>query len=473
MPFTGPDLCAATACDIVDSLRAGTVSSAELVEAALARIGAVEPAVNAVVTPCPDRARAAAAAWDGGDPEDPGWLGGLPIGVKDLTPVAGVRTTYGTAGYADHVPTETDPLIARLERRGGIVVGKTNTPELGAGANTFNAVFGRTRNPWNTTRNAAGSSGGAAVSLATGETWLSHGSDHGGSLRTPAAYCRVVGLRPSPGVAGGGAPDLSFQREGAQGPMARTVADCALFLDAMAGFDPVWPFSHPAPPTPYRDATRAPRPPRIAFAPDLGGFAPVEPAVGEVLASAMAAVADAGARVEETCPDLAGLDTTYQTLRGLSFGAGPGRAPADIQAHFKQTIVDNIALGRALTIEQVFDAQRTRATLYHTMRAFLADHDVLACPVVGCLPGPVEEEYPQTVAGHPMADYTTWLRFAYLATVTGLPAMSVPAGFAANGMPVGIQLIGPPRGEATLLAAGQYLETVLGLDLSPIDPITP
>ncbi|MGB0505952.1 MAG: amidase, partial [Pikeienuella sp.] len=226
--FTGPELCALEAHEVVTLLRNKEIEPKDLLDAAFDRLETVEPAINAMPTLCKDRAYAAAKTLDQTEANHAGWLAGLPIGIKDLTPVAGVRTTFGTKGLSDFVPEENEPLVDQLENRGAIVVGKTNTPEFGAGGNTFNDVFGITRNPWDTTLNAAGSSGGAAASLATGEVWLSHGSDHGGSLRTPAAFCGVVGLRPSPGMFGGGGLQNGFMIEGAQGPMARSVRDCAL-----------------------------------------------------------------------------------------------------------------------------------------------------------------------------------------------------------------------------------------------------
>ncbi|MWD26402.1 amidase [Aquicoccus sp. SCR17] len=467
--FTGPDLCALPAREVVDLLHRREVSPAELVAASAGRMEAVEDRVNAVVTRCPERAEAAAAGIDRDS-----LLGGLPIAIKDLTAVAGVRTTLGTPGLSDWIPEASDPLVARLEARGGLVMGKTNTPEMGAGGNTFNAVFGMTRNPWDLSRNAGGSSGGAAVSLATGEVWLSHGSDLAGSLRTPAGYCSVVGLRPSPGVAGGGPAQLGFSTEGVQGPMARDVADCALFLDAMAGFDPVWPLSYPAPDTPYRETVaRAEGRLRIAFAPDLGGFAPVEPEVAAVLSRAMQAVARDGHRVEEDCPDLPDLDRTYRTLRAMHWAALPGRMPEAVQAQFKPTLMDNVEQGRPgrMSVEDVYDAQRGRSLLYDRMAAFLARHEVLAFPVTGAAPGPVEAEFPDTVAGEPVSDYLDWLRFSFLATTTGLPALSMPAGFTEAGLPVGLQLVGPPRGEAQLLRAARLIEQALALPAGPFDPM--
>ena len=470
--YSGPDICRLSACTIADMLRRREVSPVELVESSLTRIADVDRQVNAVVTIADDRARAAAGSWDGGDPDDPGWLGGLPIGVKDLTQVAGVRTTWGTKGLADFVAPENDPLVDTLERRGAIVIGKTNTPEMGAGANTFNEVFGTTRNPYDTAKNAGGSSGGAAVSLATGEVWLSHGSDLAGSLRTPAAFCGVVGLRPSPGRCGG-PRDAGFNVEGLSGPMARTVEDTALFLDAMSGYNAAWPISFPAPRTPFRAAVRARGAvPRIAWAPTLGDFAPCEPAVREALAAALRAAEGQGAVVEENCPELATLERTYVVLRAMNWAVGPGRLGVEVQKHYKRTLAENIQMGRDLSIDDVYDAQVNRTVIYHAMREFLGRYDVLACPVVGLPPGPVEEEYPTIVDGQPVSSYVDWLKFSFLATVTGLPALSLPVGCTADGMPVGLQLIGPPRGEARLLQVAAFIEAVVGWDTTPIDPRT-
>ncbi|WP_461384558.1 amidase, partial [Devosia indica] len=307
---------------------------------------------------------------------------------------------------------------------------------------------------------------------ATGEVWLSHGSDLAGSLRTPAGYCGVVGLRPSPGRAGGGAASLAFSTEGVQGPMGRSVRDCALFLDTMAGFDPRQPLSLDAPSTPFQQAVIEAGPNvTIAYAPTLNGFAPVEREIDTVLRGALEKVAGAGGFVEEACPDLPALYETYITLRAMAWAALPGRLPDAIQKHYKRTLSENIALGRALTAEQIYDAQRNRSVLYDHTARFLERFDVLACPVVGLEPGLVEKEYPAEVDGKPVTDYVDWLRFSFLATTTALPAISVPAGFTKSGMPVGIQLIGPPRGEAKLLAVARAVEDAVQFGHAPIDPI--
>lgn len=469
--FTGPELCRLEAVDAIQLLRKGEVSPVEFLDAAYARINAVGPQINATPTQCRQRAYDAARAIRKDDSGHAGWLAGLPIGIKDLTPVAGVRTTFGTRGLADFVPEESDPLVERLEARGGIVAGKTNTPEFGAGGNTFNDVFGATRNPWNTTLNAGGSSGGAAASLAAGETWLSHGSDHGGSLRTPASFCGIVGLRPSPGMCGGGTKDNGFMIEGVQGPMARSVRDCALFLDAMAGFEPRFPISYHAPAEPFQAAVeRADGKLKIAFTPDLGGMSPVDREVEDHLRGTLRLLEANGARVDEACPDLSDLEQTYHVLRGMMWATMDLRMPEEITRHYKKTLAENTAYGRSLTMNDVALANLNRSAIYNRMAQLFDTYDVLACPTVGCLPHDQSEEWVREVGGQTLTGYLDWLRFAFLSTVTGLPAISVPAGIGTRGLPVGIQLIGKPRGEAALLAAARAVEMAVGGPLGPIDP---
>lgn len=496
--FSGPALCYLEAHAVVAMLRAGDISAAELLDASRARVEAVDDAVNAMPMRCFERAMRQLDAWRDGDnagantvtvtdtgtdtvtgtntvtaadKNAPGELHGLPVGIKDLNHVAGVPTTFGSYGLRDHVPARSEPLVERLEARGALIVGKTNTPEFGAGGNTFNAVYGMTRNPWDTRRNAGGSSGGSAAALATGQVWLAHGSDLAGSLRTPAAYCGVVGLRPSPGRAGGGPADLLFNIDGVQGPMARSVTDCALFLDALAGFDRRAPISLPPPRESFQAAVAEATPKlRVAFAPTLDGFAPVAATVERVLRHALMQLEAEGARVEEACPPLPDLDQTYRVLRAMVWAAGPGKAPDSVQRHYKDTLRDNIDFGRKLTVDDVYEMQRARSRLYAHAEEFLRDYDVLACPTVGLPPGPLEEEFPTAIDGEPLADYIEWLKFSYLATAAGLPALSLPVGFDGDGMPVGLQLIGQPRGEAALLAAARAVEITVGGPLAPIDP---
>ncbi len=457
--FTGPNLCALSAVTVRDLLKKGEISPLDLLDASQTRVGQTEPRQNAMVTRCFARARKRVRTDT--------LLGGIPVGIKDLTEVAGVRTTFGTLGYKDNIPASSDPLVDTIEAAGALVVGKTNTPEMGAGANTFNDVFGPTGNPHDLALNAGGSSGGAASGLATGQVWLSHGSDYGGSLRLPAAYCNVVGLRPSPGRAGGS--KQVFDTLGVQGPMARNVADCALFMDAMSGGMP-GPISYPAPPQSFLSAVeRAPQTVRIGYLPDLGGHAPVTPEVATCLNAALTQAQKSGCVVEEVSLDTTGLDPCFRALRALSFATVNMGLPEAVTRHFKPAIKGNAADAAALRANDLARAALTRAALYRATAALFSQFDILACPVVGLGPLLQTVEYPPEVAGVKSRDYISWLGFSNLATVTGLPALSLPVGRLKGGMPMGIQLIGPNRGEAVLLAAARTLERILGVDTTPVD----
>ncbi len=474
--FSGPELCSLEAHQVVRLLVKGEISADELVTASLSRLNQVEPKINAMPITCEQRARDSILNLGQQQQKNgshSGWLAGLPIGIKDLNDVKDVRTTFGNIALKDNVAEVSDPLVELLESRGATIIGKTNTPEFGAGGNTFNEVFGMTRNPWDISKNAGGSSGGAAASLASGEVWLSHGSDLAGSLRTPAAYCGVVGLRPSPGRVSAGRSPTAFLMEAVSGPMARTVQDAALFLDSMTAFNPRYPLSLEAPIDSFQRAViEADSKIRIAYSPDLNGFAPVENEIDTVLRQALLKTEGAGVKVEEDCPRIDHLNMTYKVLRGIYYGAVNGRMPEHIQAHFKQTLKKNVEFGQRLELDNIYDAYRNRTTLYHSMCDFLEIYDVLACPVVGLEPGLVKQEFPPSVDGEVVEDYIDWLRFSFLSTTTSLPSISIPVGFTNSYMPVGMQLIGPPRGEAKLLAAAKVIEDVLGsVKLTPIDPV--
>ncbi|NBT39487.1 MAG: amidase [Alphaproteobacteria bacterium] len=469
--YSGSEATSWTACEAVEKLMTGEVTPTELIDAAVTRIEQVDGAVNAVVTVCAERAKEKALHIKPRDPKDKaGYLAGLPLGIKDLTAVEGVRTTFGNMAYRDHVPTFSDPVVEKIEHRGGIILGKTNTPEFGAGANTFNEVFGMTRNPYDTRLNAGGSSGGAAVSLATGCLWLSHGTDLAGSLRTPASFNNVVGLRPTPGRCASLSP-ATFLVEGAAGPMARNIHDLALFLDAMTGTDDRIPLSLERPTRSFLDSCEdKTRQLKIAFSVDQGKFAPVESNIRDVLQHALGQISQGGHIVEDFCPELPSLYETYVTIRGIHYASIPASQPAHVQKYYKKTLADNVASGLALNPEQIFACQRQRTVLVRKMAEFFATFDLLAIPVTGIAPGPVEVEYPLFVDNQPQEDYVDWLRFSFLATTCGLPALSLPAGFTEDGLPVGIQLIGKPRGEAQLLHAGRMIEDILNIPSSPIDP---
>jgi amidase len=400
-----------------------------------------------------------------------GLLGGLPIAVKDLNAVAGVRCTQGSPIFADTVPDRSDIMVETLERRGAVVIGKSNTPEFGAGASTFNEVFGKTRNPWNVEKSVAGSSGGSAACVAAGQAWLATGSDLGGSLRTPASFNSVVGLRPSPGRVACGPTSLPFNTLSVEGPMARNAADCALFLDAMAGWHAEDPLSLATPAVPFLDAVREARPPaRVGFSPDLG-IVPVEREVKRICAEAAGQFAAMGAEIDDACPDFSDAIEVFQTLRAATFAAGMEPLLRDHRARLKPEVIWNIEKGLALTADEIGRAQRAQAKLYASVAAFFADHDLLLCPAAIVPPFDVDMRYVEEVEGHRFDNYVHWISITFAITLTSCPAVSAPAGFTEAGLPVGLQIIGPPRGEAAVLGAAALLEQATGIARRlPIDP---
>ena len=372
------DLIRLTATEAVARLRRGEISPLELIDAAADRIAAVDPAVNALPTLCLDRARDAAKRLDRSSEGEAGWLAGLPLSIKDLTDVAGVRTTYGSPIFRDHVPAMSHPLVKRIERKGGIVLAKSNTPEFGAGGSTFNEVFGRTRNPWNTALTCGGSTGGGAVSVATGEVWLAHGTDHGGSLRRPGTYCSVVGLRPSPGRVTRGTSNNLFSPLSVHGPMARNSPDLALFLDTMAGFCPTDPLTYDAPAVSYVDAVNGARPPkRVAWSPNYGGALSVDRETRDICEKAAYRFQDMGCIVEEFHPDLGALEDAFMVLRSQHFVVD---RELQLQAHrdlIKPDIIWNTEKGLAQTPSQLAWAERERAAFFRREHVAVADGALL------------------------------------------------------------------------------------------------
>jgi amidase len=467
-----------TAREAVRLLRAGEVSAVELVQAALARIEATDGAVNAIPTRCAERALAHARRLRGAQPaagREPAWLGGLPIVVKDLNDVEGVRTTYGSPLFADHVPDGSDAMVRTLEANGAVVIGKGNTPEFGHGANTFNEVFGKTRNPWNTAMTCGGSSGGSAVAVATGQAYLATGSDLGCSLRTPAAFCSVVGLRPSPGRVARSRLRLPFDDLWVQGPMARNVADAALMLDAMAGVHADDPLSLPEPCTPFATAAREPRAPRrVAYSRDMGGLTPVEAEVAEICAAAAARFQELGATVEEACPDLRDARAVFRVLRAKQLVGDLAPIVDANRERVRREVLWNVDLGKQMTAGEITDAERRRGELYQRAARFLGEFDLLVTPAAIVAPFDVDIRALDEVAGVKLDNYYEWYSIAYAVTLTSLPAIALPCGFTRAGLPVGLQIVGPPRGEARVLAAAAMMEQILGIaSRLPIDPMPP
>lgn len=470
------DLTNLTAREAVRLLRQREVSPLELIDSALARIAATDGAINALPTLCAERARAQARRLMDAAPAEagPGWLAGLPIAVKDLTEVAGVRTTFGSPLFADHIPTRSDILVETLEANGAITLAKSNTPEFGAGGNTFNEVFGETRNPWNTALSPGGSSGGAAAALAAGQVWLATGSDLGGSLRTPAAFCSVVGLRPSPGRIASGPRECPFGTLSVEGPMARNVGDVALMLDAMSGWHVDDPLALDRPSQPFLAAAEAPRlPRRIAFSVDLGGVTPVDRRVAAVCRAAVERLAGAGVDVEETSPDFAGAPRTFQVLRAIGFVASFGALYERQKDKLKPDIIWNIERGLALAPAEIGAAERDRGALFHRLVQFFNDYDLLLCPTTAVPPFDVQTRWVREIEGVVLDNYMAWLYITAVLTLTACPVLSLPCGFTDQGLPVGLQLVAPPRGEAALLSAAAAIEEILGVARAvPIDPRT-
>jgi amidase len=461
-----------TACAVVGKLKSGEVTPLDLLDVLESRIADVDGKVNALPTLCFDRARSHARALMQKKPaSERGPLAGLPIPIKDLIHVKGVLNTQGSPIYRDHISAHSDIVVEHLEQNGGVVYAKSNTPEFGAGANTFNEVFGATLNPWDLSRSAAGSSGGGAVALATGMAWLAHGTDMGGSLRNPASFCGVVGLRPSIGRVAH-TPTFKIDRNlTVHGPMARNVEDLALLLDAMSGEHPADPLSLPALSTSFLSAARSGNAPkRIAYSPDLG-ITPVDPEVAAITRKAAARFAEAGAVVEEAHPDLREAHECFQVLRAFDFAITKAALLRSKRDLLKPEVIWNIEQGLKLSVEQLERAEAQRVAMAARTIEFFKTYDLLLTPATIVAPFPIENRYVAECAGHSFDNYVEWLAIVYAITLVCCPALSLPCGFTSSGLPVGLQMVAAPRGEAQLLAGARVLEDILGLrGTTPIDP---
>ena len=462
--MTDADLCFTPATKLAPMIRRGAVSPLEVVQAVLARLERVNPRLNAYCTVAAEQALEAARTATTAARRRSARLGplhGVPVSIKDLTPTKGIRTTWGSKIYEHHVPDEDALVVARLKAAGAIVVGKTNTPEFGAGANTFNAVFGVTRNPWNPALTPGGSTGGGAVALATGLGPLAQGTDLGGSLRLPASFCGVVGFRTSPGLVPVHPAPLAWDPWSVTGPMARTVADTALMLSVIAGADARAPISYAVNPRAFLDAVRRPgvRGLRVAWGGDLGVTA-VDDEVRAVTRGAADAFRRLGARVEEAHPDFSGLRDIVLASRGASMVARHEDRLAKWRDAMQENLVKNIEQGLALTPSQIGRAERLRTELWERVRVFQERYDLILTPTAAVLPFPVEwRSGPKEINGRPMPTYIDWAMLTYAFTVVGLPAISVPAGFTKSGLPVGLQIVGRWRDEAGVLRAAAAFES--------------
>ncbi|WP_134742220.1 amidase [Nocardioides sp. 503] len=450
-----------TAREMAAAVRARRISARELLDLHLQRIGSRNYELNAIVSLDVERARAGAAAADqhlaSGIPVGP--LHGLPFAVKDTHAVAGWRTTYGSPLYADHVPDTDDLIVERIRRAGVVLLGRTNVPEFAAGSHTFNTVFGTTLNPVDTSRSAGGSSGGAAAALASGMVPLADGSDMGGSLRNPASFCGVVGLRPSLGRVPEWPLYNQWESTSVGGPMARDVGDVALLLSVLAGPDPRAPLALGDPGSTFAPPVSGTlQGLRVAWSRDLGGAFEVDHDVAAVVEEAGRLMVRSGARVFGDHPDLSGADETFRTLRAWHFQARFGELLARNPTSFKQSLADNIRAGESLTGADVATAYTRRTELAERMRVFFTRYDVLVLPVSQVPPFPADQEYPTSINGVEMESYLDWMRSAYFVTVTGCPAISVPAGLTPDGLPVGVQIVAPHGAERRLLEVAAAFE---------------
>jgi len=455
------DLCYASAKQLARLIRARKVSATEVMRAFVAQIERVNPKVNAIVTFLPEQALKEAKALDRRKSHAP--LAGLPIAYKDLVPTKGIRTTFGSLIYKDNVPEEDALIVERLKAAGAITLGKTNTPEFGAGSNTFNKVFGATRNPYDLSRTSGGSSGGAGAAVACGMLPFADGSDLAASLRNPGNYCNVVGFRPTPGRVPTWPAANAWDTQPVIGPIARTVEDAAFLLSAMAGPDRRAPVSISEPGTLFsRPLKRDFKNVRVAWTRDFGGL-PVEPSVTTVLEKQRKVFESLGCIVEEACPDFSGATEAFETLRAISYAQRFAPLLKTHRAQLKDTVVWNIEQGLALDGAKVARAESLRTELYHRMRRFLEIYEFLLAPVNQLPPFPVETEYPTEIAGVKLGNYLDWMKSCYYVTITSHPAISVPAGFTPEGLPVGLQIVGRYRDDLGVLQLAHAFEQATGI----------
>jgi amidase len=451
-----------TARELVRRIQNREVSAVEVLLAHLEQIDRVNPVVNAIVTLLPERARAAARAADAalarGD--DVGPLHGLPIAHKDTLATKGIRTTQGSPIYVDAVPEENALIVERIQRAGAIPIGKTNVPEFGAGSQTFNTVFGTTLNPYDLSKTPGGSSGGAAAALAAGMHPIADGSDLGGSLRNPGGYCNVVGFRPSPGRVPNINTNSAWFDMTVNGPLARTVGDVALMMSVIAGPDLRSPITLEDPGAIFaRPLGRDFQGTRVAWSRDLGGL-PVDPHTTAVLESQRGVFADLGIDLVEAEPDLSGADEVFHIFRAWDFELSYGDLLDNHRDQLKDTVIWNVEQGLAVTGPEISRAARVRSEIYRRVHDFFGEYEFLLLPVSQVPPFPADIPYPIEINGTPMATYIEWMRTCSRITVIGHPAISVPAGFTAEGLPVGLQIVGRARDDWGVLQLAHAFEGV-------------
>ena len=462
--MSSSEICFLTAADLAGRIRSREISCREVMQAHLDQIERVNHKVNAIITLLPESGLEQAAAADEALAQGQviGPLHGLPVAHKDLVPTKGIRTTWGSPIYADHIPDEDGLIVERLREAGAISLGKTNVPEFGAGSQTFNEVFGATLNPYDTSKTCGGSSGGAAVALACGMVPIADGSDTGGALRNPANFCNVVGFRTSPGRVPVWPSDVSWFPISVQGPMARTVEDTALLLSAIAGPDPRSPISIAEDGKVFRrPLERDFSGVRVAWSRNPGGL-PVDPRVTDVLEARRNVFEDLGCQVTGDEPDFSEADEIFKVWRAWRMELHLGELVETRREQIKETVIWNVEQGTKLTGPEVARAERKRTELYHRVRKFMERYEYLVLPVNQVPPFPVDQPYVTEIAGTKMETYIDWMKSCYYVTVTGLPAISVPAGFTKEGLPVGIQIVGRNRDDFGVLQLAHAFEQATG-----------
>ena len=458
--------------DVVTLLKNNEISPKEAIDSTIHRINETHNDINAIVTTCEDRALGKIYTINDHMKNHPGFLFGLPVVIKDLTDVCGVKTTQGSPIFKDHIPNRSDYLVEKIELMGGIVIGKTNTPEFGAGSQTFNTVFGATANPWDLNFTAGGSSGGTAAALATGAAWLGTGTDLGGSLRNPASFCGVVGLRPTAGIVPHGPSNLPFSTLSVSGPMARTVEDLSLFLDTISGYDSRDPLSTDSPQYSYQSSVNANFGKlKIAFTEDYN-FLPCDPEVRNTLKIAKSIFKKLGHQVENASPDFSDAENTFQTLRAHLLATDKREIYNNHKKLLKADLRLNIEKGLTLTEKQISIAQLNRGRLVKNTNQFLEEYDLLVSPSAMVPPFSIKEHWPKNVEDVTFSNYVSWLMTAATISLTGCPSLAVPCTLSKNKLPIGIQIIGKARNEHLLISVGHQFQSIIDNKLSaPIDPI--
>ena len=458
------EICFLPATELARRIRKKDFSVREVMATHLAQIERFNPKLNALVTLVPEQAMKQAKRADEAlaKNKEVGPLHGLPVGHKDLFPTQGIRTTFGSPVFKDFVPDHDALIVERLKKAGAITVGKTNTPEFGAGSQTYNEVFGETANPYDTTKTCGGSSGGAAVALATGMLPIADGSDLGGSLRNPANFCNVVGLRPSPGRVPSWPTPAAWFPFSVQGPMARTVQDVALILTAIAGPDPRSPIAIAESANLFaRPLSRNFKGVRIAWSRDLGGL-PVDSAVTGVIEGKRDVFQTLGCIIKDTEPDFTAADEIFKTWRAWRFELGYGYLLKDHRDKLKDTVIWNIEEGTKLAGPDLGLAETKRTELFHRVRQFMETYEFLILPVNQVPPFDLKQRYVTEINGVKMATYLDWMKSCYYISVTGHPAISVPCGFTPEGLPVGVQIVGRHHDDFGVLQLAHAFEQATG-----------